>query len=84
MKGTGAEVLVRYLESEGVKYVFGLPGGHLLPFYDAVHESGITAILTKHEAGAAYMAAGLTLAGGGLYDVMLCRVGDERATRLGE
>ncbi len=66
MKGTGAEVLVRYLENEGVKYVFGLPGGHLLTFYDAVRESSITSILAKHEGGAAYMAAGHALTGGGL------------------
>ncbi len=66
MKGTGAEVLVRYLENEGVKYVFGLPGGHLLTFYDALRDSSITPILAKHEGGAGYMAAGHALAGGGL------------------
>ncbi len=66
MKGTGAQILVRYLENEGVKYVFGLPGGHLLTFYDALRQSSITSILAKHEGGAAYMAAGHTLAGGGL------------------
>ena len=66
MKGTGAEILVRYLENEGVKYVFGLPGGHLLTFYDALRQSTITSILAKHEGGAAYMAAGHTLVGGGL------------------
>jgi acetolactate synthase I/II/III large subunit len=66
MKGTGAEILVRYLENEDVHYVFGLPGGHLLTFYDALRQSSITSILAKHEGGAAYMAAGHTLAGGGL------------------
>lgn len=66
MKGTGAEILVKYLENEGVKYVFGIPGGHLLTLYDALKRSSISAILAKHEAGAAYMAAGHTLAGGGL------------------
>jgi acetolactate synthase I/II/III large subunit len=66
MKGTGAEILVRYLENEGVKYVFGLPGGHLLTFYDALRRSSVTSILAKHEGGAAYMAAGHALAGGGL------------------
>lgn len=66
MKGTGADILVRYLEEAGVKYVFGLPGGHLLTFYDAVSRSSITSILAKHEGGAAYMAAGHALAGGGL------------------
>ncbi|MFH0916219.1 MAG: thiamine pyrophosphate-binding protein [bacterium] len=66
MKGTGAQILVRYLENEGVKYVFGLPGGHLLTFYDALLQSSITPILAKHEGGAGYMAAGHALVGGGL------------------
>ncbi len=66
MKGTGAEILVRYLENEGVTHVFGLPGGHLLTFYDALARSSITPILAKHEGGAGYMAAGYALAGGGL------------------
>ena len=66
MKGTGAQILVRYLETEGVKYVFGLPGGHLLTLYDTLRDSRITSILAKHEGGAAYMAAGHVLAGGGL------------------
>jgi acetolactate synthase-1/2/3 large subunit len=63
MKANGAEILVRYLENEGVEYVFGLPGGHLLTFYDALRQSSITSILAKHEGGAAYMAAGHALAG---------------------
>jgi len=66
MNGTGAEILVRYLENEGVTHVFGLPGGHLLTFYDALARSSITPILAKHEGGAGYMAAGYALASGGL------------------
>jgi acetolactate synthase-1/2/3 large subunit len=58
MKGTGAEILVRYLEQEGVRYVFGVPGGHLLAFYDALRGSSIVPVLAKHEGGAAYMATG--------------------------
>jgi acetolactate synthase-1/2/3 large subunit len=58
MKGTGAEILVRYLEQEGVRYVFGVPGGHLLAFYDALRGSSIQPVLAKHEGGAAYMATG--------------------------
>ena len=57
MKGSSAEIIVKYLEQEGVEYVFGVPGGHLLPFYDALYKSStIKAILAKHEAGAALMA----------------------------
>ena len=59
MKGSAAEVLVRYLEQEGVQYVFGLPGGHLLTLYDAINRSRrITSVLAKNEQGAGYMANG--------------------------
>jgi len=65
MKGSSAEIIVKYLEQEGVEYVFGVPGGHLLPFYDALYKSGtIKAILTKHEAGAALMAYGYAVTSG--------------------
>jgi len=54
---TAADALVRVLEAEGVKYVFGIPGSHILPFYDALARSKkIKTILTKHEGGAAFMA----------------------------
>jgi len=54
---TAADALVRVLEAEGVEYVFGIPGSHILPFFDALARSGkIKVILTKHEEGAAFMA----------------------------
>lgn len=53
------EALVRGLKAEGVRYVFGLPGGHTLPLYDALyHTPEIRHILVRHEAHAAAMAAG--------------------------
>jgi acetolactate synthase-1/2/3 large subunit len=59
MQLSGAEFLVKSLESNGAKYVFGVPGGHLLKFYDALYDSPqITPILTKHESGASFMATG--------------------------
>lgn len=65
MKGSSAEVLVKYLEQEGVEYIFGVPGGHLLPLYDALYKNGsIKPILTKHEAGAAFMAYGYAVTSG--------------------
>lgn len=65
MKGSSAEIIVKYLEQEGVEYVFGVPGGHLLPFYDALYKSStIKAILAKHEAGAALMAYGYAVTSG--------------------
>ena len=56
---TAAQLLVRYLEAEGVKYAFGIPGGPLMPIYEALHDSGrIQTVLAKHEEGAAFMADG--------------------------
>lgn len=59
MKDTTAAVMAKYLEQEGVEYVFGVPGGHILPFYDGLHRTtSIKPILTKHEAGGAFLAYG--------------------------
>ena len=52
-----AEVLVKCLEQEGVKYVFGIPGEENLELMKALRESEqITFITTRHEQGAAFMA----------------------------
>lgn len=56
MKATGAEIFWKCLEFEGVKVVFGYPGGATLPIYDALVESPIHHVLTRHEQGAAHMA----------------------------
>ncbi len=59
MKLTGSQLLVKSLEANDTEYIFGIPGGHLLKFYDALYDSrGITPILTKHESGASFMATG--------------------------
>ncbi len=51
-----AELFVRCLENEGVRYVFGLPGEEALPLVDAIASSSLTFITTRHEQGAAFMA----------------------------
>ena len=51
-----AELLVRCLENEGVRIVFGLPGEENLAVMDALLDSGIRFIETRHEQGAAFMA----------------------------
>ncbi|MGK7930630.1 MAG: acetolactate synthase large subunit [Microcystaceae cyanobacterium] len=51
-----AELLVRCLENEGVKYVFGLPGEENLHILEALKDSTIQFITTRHEQGAAFMA----------------------------
>jgi acetolactate synthase-1/2/3 large subunit len=50
--------IVEVLKAEGVKFVFGLPGGHTLPIYDAIRDcSEIRHVLVRHEQCAANMAA---------------------------
>lgn len=54
---SGAEIFVRCLESLGIHYVFGMPGGPALPLLDRIGTSGkLRFILTKTETAAAYMA----------------------------
>ncbi|MBI4248854.1 MAG: thiamine pyrophosphate-binding protein [Elusimicrobia bacterium] len=66
-KTTAIRLLLKYLEAENVKYIFGVPGGPLMPLYEAIFESGaIRPILAKHEQGAAFMADGYARVSGGL------------------
>jgi acetolactate synthase-1/2/3 large subunit len=59
MKGTTAAIMSKYLEQENVKYLFGVPGAHVLPLYDAIYRTtSIKPILTKHEVGGAFLAYG--------------------------
>src|SRR3989338_4209529 len=64
MKLTGAQTLIRCLELEGVEYVFGLPGGAILPTFDALYDSKLKFILVRHEQGATHMADGFARATG--------------------
>src|SRR5437868_10142017 len=66
MKKTGAEILWKCLEHEGVKHVFGYPGGAILPAYDALRHSSIHHVLVRHEQGATHMADGYARASGGI------------------
>jgi len=62
----GARILWECLEREGVKTVFGYPGGAILPAYDALRHSSIRHILVRHEQGATHMADGFARATGGV------------------
>jgi len=53
---TAAELLVKCLENEGVEYIFGIPGEENIDIMDALLESRIKFITTRHEQGAAFMA----------------------------
>jgi len=64
MTKTGAEILWQCLEREGVKHVFGYPGGAILPAYDALKHSTIHHVLVRHEQGATHMADGYARASG--------------------
>jgi acetolactate synthase I/II/III large subunit len=61
---TGAGILWECLEREGVKHVFGYPGGAILPAYDALKHSKIHHVLVRHEQGATHMADGYARASG--------------------
>ncbi len=61
---TGAEILMRALELEGVETVFGLPGGAILQAYDSLYDSPIRHILVRHEQGGGHMASGYAHATG--------------------
>ena len=57
---TGAQILRTLLERQGVEILAGIPGGAILPFYDALHEGDrITHILARHEQGAGFIAQGM-------------------------
>jgi acetolactate synthase-1/2/3 large subunit len=55
---SGGEKIIQCLEREGVDYVFGLSGGAAMPMFDALVDSKIELILTRHEQGATHMADG--------------------------
>lgn len=55
---SGAEIMVKCLEAEGVSVVFGYPGAAICPFYDKIYDSGIKHILVRQEQNAAHAASG--------------------------
>jgi len=58
MKITVSDLIVRYMERLGIEVIFGMPGAHVLPIYDALYASSAKTILAKHEQGASFMAGG--------------------------
>jgi acetolactate synthase-1/2/3 large subunit len=62
---TGAQIAVRLLERQGISTVAGIPGGAILPIYDALgHSTAIHHVLARHEQGAGFMAQGMARASG--------------------
>lgn len=70
---TGAEALMRSLEYQGVKTLFGYPGGSIMPTFDALygHRDRLNHILVRHEQGAAHAAQGFARVSG---EVGVCLV----------
>lgn len=65
MRYTGAQLIVRLLEQQGITTVAGIPGGAALPLYDALGQSRIIRhVLARHEQGAGFMAQGMARATG--------------------
>jgi len=61
---TGAQSLIKSLESAGAENIFGIPGGAILPAYDPLFDSKIRHILVRHEQGAGHAAQGYAVATG--------------------
>ena len=63
---SGAQITVALLERQGVRVVAGIPGGAVLPIYDALHATqGLRHVLARHEQGAGFIAQGIARASGG-------------------
>ena len=62
---TGAEMVIQALADQGIKHIFGYPGGAVLPIYDEIfQQSDVQHILVRHEQGATHMADGYARASG--------------------
>lgn len=64
MAVTGADIIIEAFRRENVEYVFGLPGGAVMPIFDSILDANINLILTRHEQGAVHMADGYARATG--------------------
>ncbi|HLF68494.1 MAG TPA: biosynthetic-type acetolactate synthase large subunit [Gaiellaceae bacterium] len=65
MRMLGADAILRALEAEGVEVAFGIPGGAILPTYDAIARgTSVRHVLARHEQGAGHMAEGYARATG--------------------
>ncbi len=58
-KISGSQAIIRCLQEEGVKTIFGFPGGAIIDLFDALMDSDITNVLVRHEQGAVHAADGL-------------------------
>ena len=61
---SGAEIMVKCLQNEGVSHLFGYPGAAICPFYDYITKTDIKHILVRQGQNAAHMAKGYRPPGG--------------------
>ena len=66
METSGSDALIRCLLHEGVKTIFGYPGGAIMPIYDSLYDyvDKLNHILTRHEQGAIHAAQGFARVSG--------------------
>ncbi len=58
MSISGAQLVVRHLEAQGVRHIFGVPGAKIDRVYDALVDSPIQTVVCRHEQNAAFIAQG--------------------------
>ena len=62
---TGAQIVLKFLADQGVKFMFGYPGGAVLPLYDEIElQSKVKHILVRHEQAAIHAADALSRSNG--------------------
>ena len=59
IEASGAQIVVKLLERQGIQIVAGIPGGSILPLYDELVKSSIRHILVRHEQGGGFLAQGM-------------------------
>lgn len=59
IEATGAQIIVKLLERQGITTVTGIPGGSVLPLYDELSQSNLRHILVRHEQGGGFLAQGM-------------------------
>jgi len=64
MKFNGAQIVCKLLERQGVHTLSGIPGGAILPLYDALYDSPLRHVLARHEQGSGFIAQGMARVSG--------------------
>ncbi|MCQ2612986.1 MAG: thiamine pyrophosphate-dependent enzyme [Treponemataceae bacterium] len=92
IEATGAQIIVKLLQNQGISLVSGIPGASVLPLYNELATSSITHVLARHEQGAGFLAQGiarstglpavcLTTSGAGVMN-LLTAVADAKADSI--